>query len=281
MLSEDFEYLNVAIEAAGDTTLVVEGPVGNWCNDDTNELNPALIGQWAPGRYVIFVGTYQAGQSLPYTLTISGSESNPWDATASTGTPSTLPPIGPRPLPPASAYETPGTMPPTVPATPPTTPPGGTVQGTPPATPPAASWTTPTTGNAGLDVASVAPNYGTLALSSGFAPAPQSLSGTSGGPIQGQALGTTPTGPCAGWVTPNPDHVLNLSSPFNLLRVQVSSAGDTTMVIHGPNGWWCNDDSVGLNPQIVGAWVAGTYRIWIGSYTSNQWNPYTIMFSEN
>jgi hypothetical protein len=46
--------------------------VGFWCNDDTVELNPALMGQWAPGRYLIYVGTYSPGGApVPYTLQVS------------------------------------------------------------------------------------------------------------------------------------------------------------------------------------------------------------------
>lgn len=285
-LDEHFDYLYMGIESAVDTTMVIQGPVGYWCNDDSNALNPALFGQWAPGQYSIYIGTFQAGQSSPYTLTIATEAPNPWETDSPDGTAASPPPIGPVTLPPPSAYANPTTMPPT--HTPPPTPVPPTVPPTPTVPPPTTYQVppvtttvpaTPPSGAAGLNTTTMAPNFGSVILNAGFTPDPQSLSGTSGGAVQGQTLGNTPTGPCRGWVTPNPDHVVTLNGPLPYLRVDVSSVGDTTLIIHGPNGWWCNDDTTALNPRIAGSWVAGTYRIWVGSYTSGQWYPYAITFT--
>ena len=56
-----------------DTTLVINGPNGNWfCNDDTNGANPAVrIEQPAAGAYEIWVGTYAPGPTQAGTLFIS------------------------------------------------------------------------------------------------------------------------------------------------------------------------------------------------------------------
>ncbi|MDB9523974.1 hypothetical protein PN480_18785, partial [Dolichospermum circinale CS-1225] len=51
---------------------------------------------------------------------------------------------------------------------------------------------------------------------------------------------------------------------------------DTTMIIKGPGGTWCNDDFDGNNPGVVGEWLPGTYQIWIGSYKENDSLPYTL-----
>jgi hypothetical protein len=48
--------------------------------------------------------------------------------------------------------------------------------------------------------------------------------------------------------------------------MRVESEADTTLVIQGPGGVWCNDDNQGKNPAIAGDWLAGEYRVWIGSY---------------
>jgi hypothetical protein len=53
-----------------DTTLVVNGPDGQWyCSDDVNGLNPALVFS-ASGQYDIWVGVYQ-GSNAPATLYVT------------------------------------------------------------------------------------------------------------------------------------------------------------------------------------------------------------------
>ena len=52
--------LNIYVQSAEDTTLVVNAPDGNWyCNDDTNGLNPVLSFQNPQsGLYDIWVGSF-------------------------------------------------------------------------------------------------------------------------------------------------------------------------------------------------------------------------------
>ena len=90
----------------------------------------------------------------------------------------------------------------------------------------------------------------------------------------------TPTGPCVGFMDEAPDHTLVLTSFFNYLSLVVESPQDTTLVISGPGGTWCNDDFQGKNPGIAGQWQAGTYRVWVGSYDTNNYNPYLIRLSK-
>jgi len=67
--------LFINVDADRDTTLVVNGPNGEWyCDDDGADepLNPLLY--WAnppSGRYDIWVGTYSSGSGAPATLFIS------------------------------------------------------------------------------------------------------------------------------------------------------------------------------------------------------------------
>ena len=57
------------VRAPSDTTLVVLGPGGTRCNDDVGEgFDPELRGDWQAGEYRVFVGTYDEGQSIRYTL---------------------------------------------------------------------------------------------------------------------------------------------------------------------------------------------------------------------
>ena len=61
-----------SVISMADTTLVINGPNGQWyCNDDSNGLNPAVrFDTPASGRYDIFVGTYSSTPA-PATLYIS------------------------------------------------------------------------------------------------------------------------------------------------------------------------------------------------------------------
>jgi hypothetical protein len=106
----------------------------------------------------------------------------------------------------------------------------------------------------------------------------------SGGAIPGNKIAgkaeTQPTGPCKGFMDEVPKHTVKLTSKFDYLKFVVQSPADTTMIIKGPGGTWCNDDFDGKNPGIVGEWLPGTYQIWIGSYEKNEYLPYTLKIIE-
>ena len=90
----------------------------------------------------------------------------------------------------------------------------------------------------------------------------------------------TATGPCVGFIDAQPDHVLTLTEPFDGLSLQVQSAEDTTLVIKGPGGSWCNDSYTSANPGIAGQWLPGTYDVWVGSHRSTGFFPYVIRIFE-
>lgn len=79
----------------------------------------------------------------------------------------------------------------------------------------------------------------------------------------------TATGLCEGFIGERPDRVLKLTSFFNFLKVSVQSSQDTTIVVQGQGGTWCNGDYHGKNPAIAGQWEPGEYKVWIGSYKEN------------
>ena len=109
------------------------------------------------------------------------------------------------------------------------------------------------------------------------------IRGISGGSVPASDVAgrkQTPTGPCVGFMDEAPDHTLVLTSFFNYLSLVVESPQDTTLVISGPGGTWCNDDFQGKNPGIAGQWQAGTYKVWVGSYDTNNYNPYLIKISK-
>lgn len=122
-----------------------------------------------------------------------------------------------------------------------------------------------------------------ITLTPAFSPDPQTLRGISGGPMVASDLtgrAETATGPCTGFIDQQPDHRMMLTQYFNYLSLQVQSSDDTTLVIRGPGGTWCNDDFSGKNPGMVGQWLSGTYDIWVGSPRENAYHPYVIRLTE-
>lgn len=127
------------------------------------------------------------------------------------------------------------------------------------------------------------PMFENVNVGAGFKPDPRIIRGISGGTERARniaRLSETPNGPCVGFVARNPSHTLVLNSPFNYLRLQVKSPDDTTIVIAGPGGTWCNDDYDGKNAGIAGQWLPGTYNIWVGSYQKDKYTPYIIQITE-
>jgi hypothetical protein len=122
-----------------------------------------------------------------------------------------------------------------------------------------------------------------VTLSPNFSPSPTTVHGISGGPrLANDFVGRTETatGPCNGYIDEQPDHTMVLTQFFSYLSLQVQSPADTTLVIRGPGGTWCNDDYQGKNPGIAGQWLSGSYEIWVGSYKTNEYDPYVIRISE-
>lgn len=122
-----------------------------------------------------------------------------------------------------------------------------------------------------------------ITLSPKFSPDLVELRGIGGGSIAVQDVAgrrETQTGPCNGFVDAEPDHTVVLSAFFSHLSLKVQSPQDTTLVIKGPGGIWCNDDHEGKNPGIAGEWLAGTYQIWVGSYDKTRYVPYILNITE-
>ena len=127
----------------------------------------------------------------------------------------------------------------------------------------------------------VTPARADISLNSGFGQT--SISGTAGGgtslrDVAGKA--ETDTGSCLGFGKGQPDQVLRLNSGFRDLTVVVKSNTDTTIVVKGPGGTWCNDDFQGKNPGLDGQWQAGEYKIWIGTQSRNQSVNYVLKMSQ-
>ncbi|BAZ89355.1 hypothetical protein NIES932_08310 [Raphidiopsis curvata NIES-932] len=125
--------------------------------------------------------------------------------------------------------------------------------------------------------------FGDVQIGHQFSPDPLLVRGMSGGLVPAgevNRMDNTPTGPCSGFVDETPDHILKLTSKFDYLKLQVESPEDTTIMISGVGGTWCNDDLDGKNPGISGEWLQGTYKIWVGSYQQGKYFPYTLKITE-
>jgi hypothetical protein len=121
-----------------------------------------------------------------------------------------------------------------------------------------------------------------VTLTPNFTPNPVTVHGISGGSIPASEIAgrdETSTGLCIGFVDEEPDHVMTLTQFFDYLKLDVEGSGDTSLVIRGPGGSWCNDNFGTLNPGIEGQWFSGTYEIWIGSPTSDTYYPYVLHLS--
>ena len=72
VLEKDFPRLTLKVDTRGkDTTLVIKSPDGTIrCGDDTGNNKDASIGDsdWKAGTYSIWVGSFEPGQTLDYTL---------------------------------------------------------------------------------------------------------------------------------------------------------------------------------------------------------------------
>jgi hypothetical protein len=76
---------------------------------------------------------------------------------------------------------------------------------------------------------------------------------------------------CVGMVGETPQLALTFTAPpGQTLIVQATSPGDVSLAVNGPDGqWYCNDDTMGLNPQVLvpGA-ASGRYNIHLGAVSA-------------
>lgn len=122
-----------------------------------------------------------------------------------------------------------------------------------------------------------------VTLAAGFSPNPIVLEGTGGGDRPAEEVVNTrrtSTGPCLGYITTNPHEEVTLQSQFTNLEMRVESERDTTLIISGPDGVWCNDDSGSKNPAIVGQWLPGNYQIWVGAYRLEEVPDYQLYITD-
>lgn len=128
---------------------------------------------------------------------------------------------------------------------------------------------------------SAAPISGEISLRSGFSDDPRVINVTAGG---ANNAAQTANG-CRGFISNRPDvrlHYTNAGGSLPLI-ISVAAAGDTTLVINGPDGrWYCDDDGGNAdNPSVrFPRPQTGRYEIWIGTYSSGRSEAARLHISE-
>jgi len=114
------------------------------------------------------------------------------------------------------------------------------------------------------------PLYGSIELTAGFSPDPNTTRLAAGGPVDVSYLG----GNCVGHAAAAPDLRLQWTGTSAELRVffEADQGQDAALVINMPDGsWLCNDDSSGLNPMLVmGKPTPGQYDIWVAAFAAGE-----------
>lgn len=327
-------WINVTGTAGADLTLVVDGPGGRYCNDDTNGLNPAIHEAMPSGTYNVWVGD-KSGPSSGASYGIQFSSYDPMivlDTEPAHGTvemavatePQTLTGSVEGIIPAADFYGsscwgnidaapshslvvTEGAMVEIVTRTTgyenlllAVSGPSGTYcnddyEGLNPGV---RRWLDP--GEYLISVAVSYPpgypiNFTTTISSEEGTPPPDletltsglfgdatvgsyfgttTLSGTSGGPNRADDFEYS----CRGYISELPSYILNIED-YNYVQINVLAEGDTTLVVMGPDGVFCNDDYTGLNPGLYQYLSPGRYGVWVGSYSADQANQFMISFS--
>ena len=98
--------------------------------------------------------------------------------------------------------------------------------------------------------------------------------GRTGGATQANRFGPQ----CAGMIDSTPDHTIKVTSALDL-QLSVDSTTDSTLVVVGPAGVFCDDDSGGqLDAAVVDSFRPGEYEIYVGQL--GQAGEYRLEISE-
>ncbi len=230
-----------------DLTLVVQSesdPSDVRCGDDESGRHPIVEGEFAAGRYKIWIGTYGTTSWVPFRLGLT-ERSDLTPSQLASGT---------------SSGTTGGTeMPMTTPMTTPQ--PMITSEGTRPIVMDGA-WN---------EVIRARP---------GEVYTPVILSGLAGGTTAASSISHDEG--CHGFVDAAPDFHLQAEGRFEYVRVLVDGGDeDLTMMIQFPDGRFvCSDDAEGRHPIIEGRVNRGQYNVWVGRQTSGGSAPFRLAVTE-
>lgn len=111
-------------------------------------------------------------------------------------------------------------------------------------------------------------------LGAGFSPDPQTGQGQTGGDTDASRFGPQ----CSGWIGSAPHHTIQVTSALDL-QLAVDSFTDSTLVVVGPGGVFCDDDSNGaLDARVDARLTPGDYAVYVGHLGMPR--PYTLTLTE-
>jgi hypothetical protein len=100
--------------------------------------------------------------------------------------------------------------------------------------------------------------------------------------VQGKTGGEVDSKDC-GYISTQPNHILNLMQRIDYLRVSLqANGGDPTLLILGPGAEdrFCvlGDRHLGVTPELSGVWESGKYLIFVGDRHNSQ-HSFTLNIS--
>ncbi|MCD9028012.1 hypothetical protein LDO26_07300 [Luteimonas sp. BDR2-5] len=115
----------------------------------------------------------------------------------------------------------------------------------------------------------------TLTIGPGFTPDPLRATGTTGGATQASRFGPQ----CAGAIHSSPDHTIRVTGTVDV-RLSTASTTDSTLVVVGPAGVFCDDDGgTQLDAQLDARLTPGDYAVYVGHV--ERAGSYTLSITEN
>ncbi len=255
--------LRLFFVSSGDTTLVVRDPSGVYhCDDDGGiSLNGAVeFTSPLEGVYNIWIGSFRTNEFISGYLMMTQSSLPVEEVLASVAVGGLISDGSavPEGSPGGATGGSQGGSP------------GGSQGGSPGGSP----------AGGGTLNASGAPLFGSVSLAPAFTPDPQTIAVVAGGSVD--AFGLNLGNACRGYLTAEPTYVVDVASGLFGLSLYAVSAGDTTLVVQLPDGTYaCNDDFSGRNPGLsVDAPQAGTYAIWVGTFSQSSGEDATLYITE-
>jgi len=118
-------------------------------------------------------------------------------------------------------------------------------------------------------------DYADFTLRRGFVS--QSGSGETGGDLDAQEqFGAA----CLGLIDRTPDHLIDVQEDLTL-TLTVDSTTDSTLIVQGPSGVFCDDDSAGGNDARISARLAaGQYAVYVGDIQQSGYYRLTLSEGE-
>ena len=110
-----------------------------------------------------------------------------------------------------------------------------------------------------------------IQINRNFQPDPLVLNGKSGGSVKSKC----------GNITTTPNQIIQVKESLPYLRLTVETQGKPTLLIDGPGGRFCvqPDSYSGGKPELSGYWEAGTYSLYVGELSQQQYN-YILSISQ-